>query len=169
MGARQEALEVLPAEARRTTPSYGSNAGEHMRAPPADAGGHHGGRVSMPVREHLDGKRHKGLLKHSTLIVLSRDPREAISRTNAFVDPIGSPHIPGPTSVGVGAAESDAGRRSTTSWSVRHAHLLSWAREQQYLAHDRMQGIRPARVPKEEQRLAYSPTNSSACRTPPLP
>ena len=107
------------------------------------------GAVFDAWREHLDGKRHKGLLKHSTLLsyhaILKKYLRPAF-----------------------GAIRSDRlTSQVVISWESRLAEtlapktlnnvvttmrgLLSWAREQQFLAHDPMATIKPARVPKEEQ------------------
>ena len=98
---------------------------------------------------HLDGKRHKGLLKHSTLLsyrgILEKYLRPAF-----------------------GAIRSDRlTSQVVISWESRLAEtlapktlnnvvttmrgLLSWAREQQFLAHDPMATIKPARVPRNEQ------------------
>ena len=107
------------------------------------------GAVFDAWREHLDGKRHKGLLKHSTLLsyrgILEKYLRPAF-----------------------GAIRSDRlTSQVVISWESRLAEtlapktlnnvvttmrgLLSWAREQQFLAHDPMATIKPARVPRDEQ------------------
>ena len=119
-----------------------------MRAPTADTGGHHGGRVRC-VAGAPRRKRHKGLLKHSTLLsyrgILEKYLRPAF-----------------------GAIRSDRlTSQVVISWESRLAEtlapktlnnvvttmrgLLSWAREQQFLAHDPMATIKPARVPRDEQ------------------
>ena len=98
---------------------------------------------------HLDGKRHKGLLKHSTLLsyhaILKKYLRPAFGAYRS--DRLTSQVVHQWESR---AAESMQPKTLNNVVAVLRV-LLSWAREQQYLAHDPMQGIRPARVPKEEQ------------------